>query len=158
MRTPPPSVALGRRACKSTSAKQLGATISGETNLFGGRVRFISLSTIEEERGRLVVFDYASLPFMPRRSFFVDGVPAGTFRGGHAHVKADQVLVCLRGRLSVELMAGQTSLTVALGPADRALFIGAGIWSRQFHEEPGTQMLAFSSTPFDPDGYVENPP
>jgi dTDP-4-dehydrorhamnose 3,5-epimerase-like enzyme len=121
---------------------------------FAGRVGLIPLRGIVEARGRLVEIDHAKLPFAVRRSFLVDRVPDGTVRGGHAHRHCQQVLICLQGRVLVDLKTNNDSAEVMLTDSAEGLFIDAGIWSAQRYEA-GARLLVLASHPFDPNSYVD---
>ena len=124
---------------------------------FDGRVRLVPLREVAEPRGRLIECDFAWMPFVPRRTFIIDGVPMGTARGGHAHRDCDQLLLCTRGRVAVELALGSRRSEISLEGARVALFVGAGVWARQRYEEDGTVLVVFASLPFDPGSYMSHP-
>ena len=124
---------------------------------FAGCIRLISLQNIDERRGNLIEFDYAALPFEPRRSFVVENVPKGTTRGGHAHKSCEQLLVCLRGQLTVRVVFRNRSAEVVLDGPYVALYMAAGVWAEQTYDKDGTCLLAFASQPFDPDSYLPEP-
>ena len=71
------------------------------TQYFGGRARQVACPPVTDQRGSLTPFDYADLPFPPRRVFAVTDVPPGTSRGGHSHGSSTQLLVCLAGRIEL---------------------------------------------------------
>ena len=121
---------------------------------FAGRVRLIPLRGIVEQRGRLVEIDHAKLPFTVRRSFFVDQVPEGTVRGGHAHRDCQQVLICMQGRVRVAVKSNNHSAEVMLTDSTEGLFIDAKIWSAQRYEADA-RLLVLASHPFDPNSYVD---
>jgi hypothetical protein len=110
-----------------------------------------------ETRGSLIPFDFAQLPFPPRHAFTVRGVPPGVTRGGHALKNTQQVLICLAGRLSVQLRAGGRSETVELERPDIGLLIAENMWSAQTYLTTETIMLAFASAPYDARNYLEEP-
>lgn len=125
---------------------------------FAGCVRLIPLPKIDESRGSLTEFDHAALPFEPRRSFVVDNVPKGTTRGGHAHKSCEQLLVCLRGQLTVRVAFRNRSAELVLDGPSVGLYLAAGVWAEQTYDKDGTCLLAFASQPFDPDSYMPEPP
>jgi dTDP-4-dehydrorhamnose 3,5-epimerase-like enzyme len=130
---------------------------SGEVASFlGGRARLIALSPQKDERGLLVPFDFDTLPFRPRRSFFVADAPVGTVRGGHAHRSALQLLVCIKGRIEVLMRHGQDEVSALLDATPSGLVIEAGVWSSQKYLEPGSVLLVFASEPYDPTSYLES--
>src|SRR5687768_12048304 len=111
---------------------------------FAEHVRYFELPAVIEPRGALVEFDYRSLPFSPQRTFFIKDVPPGTVRGGHAQKVCEQLLVCLRGRLTVELALNQSRARVILDRPSLGLYLGAGVWAQQTYETLDTELLVFA--------------
>lgn len=125
--------------------------------LLAGRARIISVSNHADARGCLTPFEFADFPFVPQRVFFVQDVPPNALRGGHAHARQQQILVCLAGRVAVRLVLRKTETTVVLDTPRRALFVDAGVWSQQRYLDAGTCLCVFASGPYDPAGYVYAP-
>jgi dTDP-4-dehydrorhamnose 3,5-epimerase-like enzyme len=113
----------------------------------------VPLAPNVEERGRLLELDFDALPFTVRRVFMITDVPAGTKRGGHRHRSGAQVLVCISGRIEVELRRGAARTAVTLTPDTDGLYIPAGIWSAQRYVEEGSALVVLASDPFDPASY-----
>jgi dTDP-4-dehydrorhamnose 3,5-epimerase-like enzyme len=116
-------------------------------------VTFVSLVSNVEERGSLHAIDFDALPFTVRRVFMITDVPPGTKRGGHRHRSGAQVLVCISGRIEVELRRGGEHTTVTLTPDAGGLCIPAGIWAAQRYLEDGSALVVVASDPFDPATY-----
>ncbi len=106
-----------------------------------------------EVRGRLLELDFDALPFTVRRVFMITDVPPGTKRGGHRHRSDAQVLVCISGRIDVELRQGAARTAVTLTRETGGLYIPAGIWAVQRYVEDGSALVVFASDPFDPANY-----
>ncbi len=120
---------------------------------FGGDVTLLPVTPRVDRRGRLVEFDFATLPFRVRRVFAVTDVPAGTERGGHRHLRGAQALFCLSGRIDVELRRGDARHDLAITPETGGLCIRAGVWARQRYVAEGSALLVMASEPFDPASY-----
>jgi hypothetical protein len=125
---------------------------------FAEHVRYVELPVVAEPRGALVEFDYRSLPFSPQRSFFIKDVPPGTVRGGHSHKVCEHFLVCLRGRVTIELAMNESRARVVLDRPTLGLYLAAGVWSQQTYETFDTELLVFASLPYDPSSYVRTRP
>jgi dTDP-4-dehydrorhamnose 3,5-epimerase-like enzyme len=118
-----------------------------------GHAWLYRLPAIADPRGELVPLDFAALPFVPRRAFLVQGTPAGQVRGGHGHAHGQQLLVCVAGRVDVELRHRGASEQVALHAGRDALLVKAGVWARQVYGD-GAVLLVLASSAYDPDAYV----
>jgi hypothetical protein len=126
-------------------------------SFFQDRASLVPLTMHVDARGNLISLDFSKLPFMPRHGFVVRDVPVGAVRGRHAHRRAAQFLICLAGRVSVELRDKSQTVTLPLEVSDTGLLIGSGIWAAQSYLDAGTVLLGFLSEPYDRDGYVDEP-
>ena len=122
---------------------------------FSGRLRLLRFPTINEARGELTEFDYSNLPFVPQRSFVVANVPPGTVRGRHAHRKGEQVLICIRGQITINAAFAGKSVSVVLNDPSVGLFIDAEVWAEQIYHGESTVLLVFASLPFDSSLYLQ---
>mgnify|MGYP002624311882 CR=1 FL=1 len=122
---------------------------------FDGRVRLLSLDRHVDPRGALLPVEFERLPFLPQRLFTVSGMAAGTERGGHAHRKGQQILLCLQGLLDLCLRVGEEQVQVTLRPDGPGLLVGAMVWCRQTYVTEGTVLLVLASEPYDPESYIE---
>ena len=120
---------------------------------FAGDVQPLRLIPHVGSNGRLVEFDFGSLPFPIRRVFAITAVPAGTERGGHRHHHGVQILFCLTGRVEVELRRGEVRHELTLTPETGGLCIAGSVWARQRYVEEGSELLVLASEPFDPASY-----
>ena len=123
----------------------------------GGKARLIEMPTAADDRGLLTPFEFAALPFTPNRAFIVHDAPAGARRGGHAHKREKQLLVCLSGRIGVRLVAGKDEENLILDSPRRALFIDSGVWSEQRYLDRGSCLLVLASEPYDRQDYIDMP-
>ena len=123
---------------------------------FGGRARLLRFSGFVDKRGRLLPLSFSLLPFLPKRSFVVSQVPAGTRRGRHGHRVGSQLLFCLHGRIEVLRRDGESEATVCLTDNSAALLIGPRIWAQQTYFTENSILLVFASEEFDPASYVDD--
>jgi len=123
---------------------------------FGGRAKLISYVQHVDERGTLHPFDFNEMPFKPCRSFVITGTSAGSTRGGHGHRTAQQMLICLHGRIEILMREGSQEATVVLEPNSFGLVFGPGIWCQQKYLLAGSILLTFTNEPFDPSSYIQH--
>ncbi len=119
----------------------------------GGRARLLAFEYKTDARGALIPLAFDELPFVPKRSFFVHGVPTGMVRGGHGHRTARQLLFCVSGSISVLLLYGSEQVSVSLDDCSHGLLIEAGVWSQQAYLTPGSVLCALASEPFSTASY-----
>lgn len=103
---------------------------------------------IDDVRGRLHVFEaFEDLPFIPKRVFLIEVREYVSARGGHAN-SCIEVVVALRGGVTVELDNGAEQQSFNLICEDEALWISAGVVVRLTEFRSGSLLLVFASEPY----------
>jgi dTDP-4-dehydrorhamnose 3,5-epimerase-like enzyme len=108
-----------------------------------------------DERGSLVPISLDNLGFVARRLFYVVGVPKGATRGGHAHQKTRQILVCLQGLILVELFDGKETERAHLHPLEY-VEVKPMTWDSQTFLTGNEVLLVICSTQFDERDYIRD--
>jgi UDP-2-acetamido-3-amino-2,3-dideoxy-glucuronate N-acetyltransferase len=122
-----------------------------------GGVRLIELHSVSDLRGNLSVAEVgAQLPFAPKRIFFVHDVPTAEVRGEHAHRRLEQVLLCVRGMVSVVVDDGRSRAEYKLDRIDRALHIPPKVWGIQYAYTNDAVLLVLASEEYDSDEYIRD--
>ena len=117
-------------------------------------MRVIKFSSLDDDRGSLIPFDFTQMPFAPCRAFIVHGVPPHASRGGHAHSRGQQLLIRLAGEISVDLSCDGNEARIELLVSDEGLLIGPRIWSKQTYSGPEAKLLVLASEPYDANSYI----
>jgi UDP-2-acetamido-3-amino-2,3-dideoxy-glucuronate N-acetyltransferase len=130
----------------------------GFATRFGPAVMLFAFETFRDDRGELHPIDFPSLPFEPRRMFFVRPSSAGQTRGGHAQKTAHQLLVCASGQIDIVVSDGGQQETFRLDRAGKAIYLQPSIWSEQTYLTADALLLVLSSECYDPEGYSHNLP
>ncbi|HWR00284.1 MAG TPA: FdtA/QdtA family cupin domain-containing protein [Chlorobaculum sp.] len=98
-----------------------------------------------DTRGTLVALEeQSSIPFEPRRIFYITGTDFSSVRAGHAGT-SEQLIIALNGSVTVELDNGQEQSSLRLADNLEALWIRPGIWLRLREFSEGTVLLVISS-------------
>ncbi len=119
--------------------------------------RLHRIPRIDEPRGSLVFAEVGQhLPFEPKRFFCVFDVPDGEVRGGHAHRKLHEFLICLRGTWVVMLDNGFVQEVVLLDAPDVGLYLPPRLWRRHYQQGPGALLMALASDVYRPDDHVRD--
>jgi acetyltransferase-like isoleucine patch superfamily enzyme len=115
------------------------------------------LPAIKDLRGDLSVTEFGKdLPFLPRRCFWVFGVPNSEIRGEHAHKECHQFLVAVSGSVSVLLDNGQHQAEVNLNKPNLGIHIPPGIWGVQYKYSEDAVLMVLASHGYDSNDYIRN--
>ncbi len=127
--------------------------MSVKTN--GHKPHLLRLPRISDNRGSLTFLLHPlTAPFPIKRIFYLYGMPEGSQRGGHAHIRESQLLIAVAGSFTVKVFDGATWETYTLDRPDIGLLLPPPYW-RELHDfSPGAVCLTLSSTDFDPEEYL----
>ncbi len=116
-------------------------------------VECMRFEPVRDERGALWPVAFAALPIRPVRAFVVEA-PEGAVRGGHAHAAGGQLLICINGRIDIEISLQAASQTFPLGAGGEALLIRSPAWARQIYRAQDARLLVLCDTPYYPESYI----
>lgn len=129
---------------------------SGESRfLYNGKVRIIELEGIADHRGVLTPAHFSDISFEPKHMAIVQA-RHGVVRGGHAHKAGQQALLCLSGKIRLDLTYCGKSAELVLQPCKHLVIIESPVWAQQTYYGETPSLLLLSDRPYDPDGYTEN--
>ncbi len=120
-------------------------------------IQHISFTKISD-LGNLTVFPVSQngTKIPVKRIFTVSQVPAGHFRGNHAHRFCSQLVVCLNGVVEIELTDGSESDTFLLNSPEYGILIPPGIWNKLKFENEHSVLMVLCDYPYDPDDYIRD--
>jgi acetyltransferase-like isoleucine patch superfamily enzyme len=142
--------------------KYFGDVISGENistpfDLGIRNCKLWPLPRFRDLRGELVPLEFGKdLPFVPRRQFFVYGVPGDNVRGEHAHKVCDQFLMAINGSLNVVVDDGNNACEVRLDRPSIGLYLPAKVWGVQYKFTTDAILAVYASDPYDADDYIRS--
>jgi len=114
-----------------------------------------NLPAFVDVRGRLIVAEFSRfVPFVVQRLFFIHGVPAGTGRGGHAHYRCRQYLICQSGTIKVQATDGRTTRDFVLGEG-QCLLVEPGIFATETYVTSDAVLLVLCDRPFEKSDYID---
>ncbi|MDQ6891194.1 MAG: WxcM-like domain-containing protein [Acidobacteriota bacterium] len=144
-----PSAAPDRRESRSVKEGSAPTSVGGVT--------FHRLPVVEDMRGDLSVGEFSrTIPFVPRRYFFVFNVPSREVRGEHAHVKCEQFLICVNGSVSIVVDDGKNREEFLLDSRNLGLHIPPMTWGVQYRYSPDAVLLVFASEFYDDQDYIRD--
>ena len=110
-----------------------------------------------DERGSLNLLEASKeLPFLPRRIFWVKGVPKGSERGFHAHRTGNQLLFCLNGSIQLTLKTHSGQESLVLSEESPGVWMKNMVWGEQKFLTDDAVLLVFASNEFDESDYLRD--
>ena len=115
-----------------------------------GRVKPFTLPSHSDLRGELTALDFIDLGLSPKRIFWVRNVPVGTIRGKHFHKLCNQLLVCMNGRIKVNIwLSDGTSITETL-KQNAGIFLPVNHFVEYIFLDSNSELLVLADQFFDP--------
>lgn len=126
--------------------------------LFKDSPAFISdLPLFEDIRGGLSFAEVTNhVPFNIKRCFWIFNVPANTSRGGHAHKKDHQYLICAKGRILTEVIYFNEKILLNLEGPNMSLYLPPLTWNNLISFSNNAVLIVLSSDKFNTEDYIDN--
>lgn len=112
----------------------------------------LKLKYFADPRGEITVMEDDSLPFKVKRIFVIHHKSG--MRGNHAHRELEQMLVCLRGSLSLSLMNRDFTIQLRVENSEYAIYIPPMTWTDLTDIEKGTIVLVLASEEYETVDYI----
>lgn len=117
----------------------------------------INLPQISDPRGNLTFIESSKqIPFDIQRVYYLYDIPGGSMRGGHAHLKLEQLIISVHGSFDVILDDGTNKEIVSLNRAYQGLKIKNFIWRELINFSSGSICLVLANMPYSEDDYIRN--
>jgi len=115
----------------------------------------MSLHTQQDHRGTLALLDNPIYTKYSRLFVVQNGTKNESIRGNHAHRISNQFLVCLSGKIQVELFDGTTTLNEQLSQFGDAIRVPPLVWTRQTYSKDAV-LLVLSDTEYSESEYINS--
>jgi len=119
-------------------------------------IQLLNIPVVEDVRGNLGIIQSDFLPFEFKRVYYLFDVPSTAFRGGHAHINQQEVLIALSGSFEVTVNDGIKVKRYLLNKPNVALLIPTGIWRELENFSSGAVCLVLASDDFLEEDYIRN--
>jgi dTDP-4-dehydrorhamnose 3,5-epimerase-like enzyme len=106
--------------------------------------------------GKLGVVEFNSLPFQPKRLYWLSEVPKGAERGHHAHKQLSQLICVLSGSVDIDIFEGQDMTGFHLDSNSPALLLKPGLWRELRNFQKGTTVLVICDAPYIEEDYIRD--
>ena len=122
------------------------------------RCKEFELYTINDKEGNLGVIEKSdNIPFEPKRTYFIYGVPCSSSRGGHAHKRLEQIFFCPKGSCRVKLYDVKgNQKTFFLNKPNKALYIPNMLWRELDQFSKDTIFVCCASREYEENDYIRS--
>lgn len=122
------------------------------------KIELVDIKTAETPGlGKLSFFEgERDVPFDIKRIYYIYGVSNGAQRGGHAHRKLTQILVCLYGEIEIVLDDGVSRSRILLDDPSRGLIIRDMTWREMIWRQKDSVLGVAASTYYDESDYIRD--
>ena len=110
----------------------------------------------DDKLGYLMPIEFDTIPFIPKRSFVVHSVNKDEVRGQHAHIKTEQLLVCVTGEIEVTILNSKWIEEKTILKQGDTFYIGRLVWGSQKFLTGNEIMIVFASTTYNIGDYITN--
>ncbi len=119
--------------------------------------KIIDLPRITDPRGNLTVAEQLQhIPFELRRVYWVYDIPAGEYRGGHAHKKCKELIIAVSGSFDVCLDNGKEKKVYHLNHPYQGLLVDTNTWRTLDDFSSGSVCLVLASEEFSEEDYIRD--
>ena len=120
-------------------------------------IKEYSFTNIVDLRGNLTIAEFdENLPFVPKRLFFISGVPSEKIRGEHAHKLCQQLLILALGSLSIAVEDGKNQQIINMNKVGQAIYIPSMVWASQYNFRSDALLLVLASDHYDESDYIRS--
>lgn len=119
-------------------------------------IQLLKIPVVEDVRGNLGIIQSDFLPFEFKRVYYLFDVPSTAFRGGHAHINQQEVLIALSGSFEVTVNGGTEKKRYLLNKPNVGLLIPTGIWRELENFSSGAVCLVLASDDFLEEDYIRD--
>ncbi|MEO6723440.1 MAG: FdtA/QdtA family cupin domain-containing protein [Ferruginibacter sp.] len=120
-------------------------------------IKIINFPKIEDKAGNLSFFENnAQIPFEIRRTYWIYDVPGGEYRGGHAFIQQQEVIVALSGSFEVVLHNGKEEQRFHLNRSYYGLYVPRMIWRSLENFSTNSLALIVSDMVFRESDYIRD--
>jgi len=118
--------------------------------------RLIDLPRHARADGEVVIAEAAAqVPFRIERMFALTA-PAGAKRGGHAHRRCSQFMICVNGAVEIVCEDGRSKSAFALGRRNQALLVPPGLWNVVEFRQEHSVLIVLCDRVYEADDYIRD--
>lgn len=119
-------------------------------------VKLINLPVVEDARGNLAFIQEGSIPFNFKRVYYLFDVPSTSARGGHSHIRQNELIIALSGSFEVVVDDGKEKSKILVNKPNMGLHLPTGIWRELENFSSGAVCMVIAEDVFDETDYIRD--
>ncbi len=120
-------------------------------------INLIKFDVKGDDRGSLIALENnKNIPFDIKRVYYIFDTKESVRRGFHAHLKLQQVLICVKGSCKILLDDGKQKNIATLASPDSGLVIENNIWREMYDFSADCVLLVLASELYDEKDYIRD--
>lgn len=117
----------------------------------------IRFGVFGDNRGSLIALENGhNLPFDVKRVYYIYGTKEGVSRGFHAHRNLKQMLIAVRGSVTVRCEYGEQTKEYTLNRPDEGLLIEGLVWREMHDFSPDCVLVVLADEYYSESDYIRD--
>lgn len=119
--------------------------------------KLVKLKKISDPRGNLTFIESGiDIDFEIKRIYYIYDVPSGQYRGAHAHVNLEQLIIAVSGSFDIIVDDGKNKKVITLNNPAIGLYLRKMIWREMNNFSTGSVCLVCASDHYKEKDYIRN--
>lgn len=119
--------------------------------------KIIKFRSVAENDGKLTFWESENeIPFVIKRIFYIQNVPAGCERANHASINSDFVFIAIAGEVSVTLVNKSGEETFWLNNSSEGLFVPRMTWIKTYNFSENAILMVVSDKEYKKTTYISD--
>lgn len=118
---------------------------------------YLGLKKISDpETASLASLEFSSLPFAPKRIYWIQDFTPQAVRGNHSHKELTQIFIMLSGQLTLEVFEGTKSMKYEMSRSSPPLIVPPGTWRIMSNASADALLFVLADRPYEEKDYIRD--
>jgi len=118
---------------------------------------YLGIKTISDpQTASLSSLEFSSLPFDPKRVYWIQDFTPQAVRGNHSHKELTQIFIMLSGQLNLEIFEGTKSSKYKISRSSPPLIVPPGTWRIMSEASEDALLFVIADRPYEEMDYIRD--